>query len=709
MNRFCLKSCLYITLAVTACNTSSKMEKLSYPETKKVDIIDDYFGTKVIDPYRWLEDDMSEETKEWVVEQNKVTEGFLEKIPYRQAIKNRLTQIWDYEKMSAPMNRSGLLVYSKNDGLQSQNVYYYKKDIEGEERVLLDPNSLSEDGTVSLSGFQISKNGKYLGYLISRSGSDWQEIYVKDIESDKVLSDHIEWVKFSGISWLKDGFYYTRYQEPKKGDELKGVNESPKIYYHKLGDDVDDDELVFDDPTHPDRITNADVTDDGAYLVLYQTESTSGNSLKIKSLTDSSSKMINLVDDFENDHQILDHENGEFIVKTNYNAPKSRIVKISIDNHNRELWIDVIPESSDVLVDVSLIGGRIIAQYMHDAHDVVKVYDREGNYLNDVILPTIGSVGGFGGEKDDVVTYFSFNSFVSPSTIYKYDILENQTDLLWKPEIDIDFDQFETKQVFFTSKDGTEIPMFIIHKKNIKLDGNNPTMLYGYGGFDISLTPGFSISRMILLENGGVYAMANLRGGGEYGKEWHKAGTLMQKQNVFDDCIAAAEYLIKEKYTSPDKLALHGGSNGGLLVGAVVNQRPDLFKVSMPAVGVMDMLRYHQFTIGRFWASDYGTSEESEDMFKYLYAYSPVHNVKTGVEYPATMVMTADHDDRVVPAHSFKYISQLQDKYIGNNPVIIRVESKAGHGAGKPTSKNIQEATDIWAFMFYNMGEEIKY
>ncbi len=709
MNRFCIKSCLYMTFALAACNTSSKMEKLSYPETKKVEIVDDYFGTKVIDPYRWLEDDMSDETKEWVVAQNKVTERFLEKIPYRQAIKNRLTQIWDYEKMSAPMNRFGLLVYSKNDGLQSQNVYYYKKDIEGGEKLLLDPNNLSEDGTVSLSGFQISKNGKYLGYLISRSGSDWQEIYVKDIESGKVFSDHIEWVKFSGISWFKDGFYYTRYQEPKKGDELKGVNKSPKIYYHKLGDNVNEDVMVFDDPEHPDRITNADVTVDGAYLVLYQTESTSGNSLKLKSLIDSTSEMINIVDDFENDHQILDHENGEFIVKTNYNAPKSRIVKFSLDNFNQESWIDLIPESSDVLVDVSLIGGRIITQYMHDAHDVVKIYDREGKYLNDVTLPTIGSIGGFGGEKEDVVTYFSFNSFVSPSTIYKYDILKNQTELFWKPEMDIDFDQFETKQVFFTSKDVTKAPMFIIHKKNIKLDGNNPTMLYGYGGFDISLTPGFSISRMILLENGGVYAMANLRGGGEYGREWHKAGTLMQKQNVFDDCIAAAEYLIKEKYTSPEKLALHGGSNGGLLVGAVVNQRPDLFKVSMPAVGVMDMLRYHQFTIGRFWASDYGTSEENEDMFKYLYAYSPVHNVKTDVEYPATMVMTADHDDRVVPAHSFKYISQLQDKYTGNNPVIIRIESKAGHGAGKPISKIIQEATDLWSFMFYNMGEEMKY
>ncbi|MCW3786547.1 prolyl oligopeptidase family serine peptidase [Plebeiibacterium sediminum] len=708
MNRFCIKSCLFVTVALAACNTSSNMEKLMYPETKKVEITDDYFGTKVSDPYRWLEDDNSEETKQWVIAQNKVTEGYLEKIPYRQAIKNRLTQIWDYEKMSAPVNRSGLLVYSKNDGLQSQNVYYYKKD-SGDEKLLLDPNHLSEDGTVSLSGFEISKNGKYLGYLISRSGSDWQEIYVKDIETGEILPDHIEWVKFSGISWFKDGFYYTRYQEPKKGDELKGVNKSPKIYYHKLGDAIDDDVMVFDDPEHPDRITNADVTEDGSYLVLYQTESTSGNSLKLKSLTDPSAGIISIVDDFENDHQILDHDKGEFILKTNYKASKSRIVKFSLEHLHKDSWVDLIRESSDVLVDVSLLGGRIIAQYMQDAHDVVKVYDREGKYLNEVDLPTIGSVGGFGGEKDDVVTYYSFNSFVSPSTVYKYNILENKAELFWKPEIDIDLDQFETKQVFYTSKDGTKVPMFIIHKKNIKLDGNNPTMLYGYGGFDISLTPGFSISRMILLENGGVYAMANLRGGGEYGKDWHKAGTLMQKQNVFDDCIAAAEYLINEKYTSPDKLALHGGSNGGLLVGAVVNLRPDLFKVSMPAVGVMDMLRYHQFTIGRFWASDYGTSGDSEGMFKYLYAYSPVHNVKSGVEYPATMVMTADHDDRVVPAHSFKYISQLQDNYKGDNPVIIRIESKAGHGAGKPTSKIIQEATDLWSFMFYNMGEAIDY
>ncbi len=697
-----------MSIVIVSCNNPSKMGKLIYPDTKKVNVVDDYFGTKVYDPYRWLEDDMSEETKEWVVAQNKVTNEYLDAIPYRKMIQERLTKLWNYEKMSAPAHISGLLVYSKNDGLQSQNVYYYRKGESGKEELLLDPNTLSEDGTVSLSGYAISKDAKYLGYLISRSGSDWQEIYVKNIETGEILPDHIDWVKFSGIAWYKDGFYYTRYEQPSKEDELKGENKNAKVYYHQLGQSVDVDKLVFEDPKHPDRITNADVTEDESYLVLYQTESTSGNALLIKDLSRSDSKFISVVDDFQSDNTILDHNKGEFILKTNYESPKSRLVKFTLDRYSKEEWIDVVPESADVLTGASIFNAKIIARYMHDAHDVVKVFDRKGLYLYDVNLPMIGSVSGFYGENDDVDIYFSFDSFVSPSTIYKYNIENNKVELFWTPKMDIDFNQYETKQVFYTSKDGTKIPIFIVHKKGLKLDGSNPTLLYGYGGFDISLTPYFSISRMVLLENNCVFAIANLRGGGEYGKEWHEAGTLMQKQNVFDDCIAAAEYLIENKYTSPDKLALNGRSNGGLLVGAVVNKRPDLFKVSLPGVGVMDMLRYHKFTIGRFWASDYGTSEDSEEMFNYLYAYSPVHNVKEGVEYPATMVLTADHDDRVVPAHSFKYAAELQDKYKGNNPVIIRIESKAGHGAGKPTSKIIEEATDMWAFMFYNLGMSIE-
>jgi prolyl oligopeptidase len=700
-------ACVAIFFALIACNTSPKMEKLTYPETKKVDTVDVYFGTSVSDSYRWLEDDRSEETEQWVVEQNKVSDQFLSKIPFRQNIEDRLTQIWNYSKMGTPYKESGLLVYAKNDGLQDQSIYYYKTSEEGEEKVLLDPNKLSEDGTVALSTFSISKDGKYLGYAISRAGSDWREIYVKEIESGKLLDDHIMWAKFSGISWYQQGFFYSKFDEPEEGDELKGENKSPKLYYHALGEPIDKDEVIFADPEHPDRMANASVTDDASYLIIYQSESTSGNALYIKDLTTENSPIVNVVSDFENDHRVIDHIDGEFIVSTNYKAPKERVVKFTIDKLNKDQWVDVIAEQSDVLNGISIVGNKFIGSYLKDAHDVVKVFDLKGQFLYDVDLPSIGSAGGFYGKKDDEETYFSFTSFVYPSAVYKYDVVNNKTSLFWKPEVDIDFDQYETKQVFFNSKDGTKIPMFITYKKGLKLDGTNPTMLYGYGGFNISLTPSFSVSRMVLLENGGVYAMVNLRGGGEYGKEWHQAGTKFEKQNVFDDCIAAAEYLIEEKYTSPEKLALHGGSNGGLLVGAVVNQRPELFKVSLPAVGVMDMLRYHKFTIGRFWATDYGTSADSKEMFDYLKGYSPVHNIKAEVAYPATMVMTADHDDRVVPAHSFKYIAELQAKYTGNNPVLIRIESKAGHGAGKPTSKKIEEAADLWSFMFYCMGEQV--
>jgi len=692
-----------------SCTSNSKMRKLNYPVTKTVDVKDDYFGTYVSDPYRWLEDDNSSETKEWVVSQNHITDSLLACIPFRAKVKERLTKLWNYPKMGVPVNHSGMLVYAKNDGLQNQSVYFYKQGEQGEEKLLLDPNTLSEDGTVALNSFEISHDGKYLGYLISRSGSDWQEIFVKEIESGRILDDHISWVKFSGIAWLDEGFFYTRYDEPKKGDELKGENINPKVCYHKVGDDMSNDLLVYEDKEHPERNIDAELTKDKKYLVIYQTESTSGNALYIKDLQSKNTEIVKVVTDFESDHSLLDHDNGEFILKTNYKAPKERIVKFTLNNYRQDDWQDVIPENEDAISSVSLVGHNLIVSYLHNAHEIAKVFDQKGAYKFDIELPSIGSINGFGGEKEDDVTYFSFTSFVYPSTIYKYTIANNKVELFWKPNVDIDFDQYVTKQVFYTSKDGTQVPMFIVHKKDILLDGTNPSMLYGYGGFNISLTPNFSVSRMILLENNGVFAMANLRGGGEFGKQWHEAGTKFYKQNVFDDCIAAAEFLIDKGYTSNKKLALHGGSNGGLLVGAVINQRPDLFKVSLPAVGVMDMLRYHKFTIGRFWATDYGISEDSKEMFEYLYSYSPVHNIKEGVEYPATMVLTADHDDRVVPAHSFKFISELQAKYKGENPVVIRIESKAGHGAGKPTEKIVEEAADLYSFMFYNMGESIDY
>ncbi|TLX75023.1 S9 family peptidase [Labilibacter sediminis] len=701
-NIICFSLCLFFW----ACNSKSNMSKLNYPQTKTVDTVDEYFGTKVPDPYRWLEDDNSEETKSWVIEQNKVTDSFLAQIPFKKDIENRLTQIWDYAKMSTPFTKSGLLIYAKNDGLQNQSVYFYKESEDAEEKVLIDPNKLSEDGTVALSTFSISKDGKYLAYAISRGGSDWREVYVKEIETGKLLQDHIKWVKFSGISWYKNGFFYSRFEAPAEGDELKGENTNQKIYYHNLGDNPELDKVIYEDPDHPEWNMSGYATEDEKYLVISVTESTSGNALYIKDLQVKDGAIQKIVTDFDNDYNVIDHIDGEFIVSTNYKAPKTRVIKFGPKDKDKDAWIDFIPEQDEVLASVSIVGGKCFAQYMKDAHDVVKVYDLKGEFSHDINLPALGSVYGFSGDIEDEETYFTFTSFVYPSAVYKYDIKTNTSSLFWKPELDIDFDQYITKQVFYESKDGTKVPMFIVHKKGIKLDGNNPTQLYGYGGFNISLTPTFSISRMILLENGGVFAMANIRGGGEYGEVWHKAGTKLDKQNVFDDFIAAAEYLIEEKYTSNDKLAILGGSNGGLLVGAVTNQRPDLFKVAFPAVGVMDMLRYHKFTIGKFWAVDYGTSEDDKEMFDYLLGYSPVHNISTEDNYPAVMVLTADHDDRVVPAHSFKYIAELQSKYKGENPVLIRIESKAGHGAGKPTAKQIEEAADIWSFMFHNMGVE---
>lgn len=685
-----------------------KKEKIQYPMTKKVDTVDVYFGHEVADPYRWLEDDNSEETGLWVDAQNEVTNAYLVKIPYRDEVKNRLTKLWDYPKSSAPFKRGGKYFVFKNNGLQNQDVAFMKESLDGVEKVVLDPNKLSDDGTVSLSTFAVSKDGKYLGYGISRAGSDWQEFFVKDIETDQLLGDHIQWIKSSGISWYKNGFFYSRYPQPNEGDELKGVNENSKIYYHEIGTNQTDDKLIYEDLDHPEWSFYPDVTEDGKFLVVFVYESTSGNALYVKNL-EKDGKMIKLVTSFDDDFNAIDYINGKLLVVTNSNAPKYKVVAIDVNNYAPKNWVDVIPEKQEVLKDVSLVGGKIVASYLKDAHSHVEVYSLKGEFENTIDFPILGTVNGFSGKLTDEFTFYTITSFTTPSTVYKYNVAENKSELYQESQIDFDASAYETKQVFYESKDGTKVPMFIVHKKDLKLDGNNPVLLYGYGGFNISLTPYFSVIRLAWLEQGGVFALMNLRGGGEYGEEWHKAGTLMQKQNVFDDCISAAEYLITENYTSKRKIALQGGSNGGLLVGAVVNQRPDLFGAALPAVGVMDMLRYHKFTIGRYWATDYGTSEDSEEMFNYLLAYSPVHSVKENVEYPSIMVTTADHDDRVVPAHSFKYIATLQEKYQGANPVLIRIEKKAGHGAGKPTSKIIEEYADIYSFLFQELDVDVNY
>lgn len=696
---------LFILAGFLACN--QKPEKINYPMTKKVDTVDVYFGHEVADPYRWLEDDNSEETKAWVVAQNKVTFDYLEKIPFRQKVEERLTEVWDYPKISAPFRKGGYFFLFKNDGLQNQDVAYIKESLDGEERVILDPNKLSDDGTVALKNFKVSDDGKYLAYGISRGGSDWQEFFVKEIESDQLLDDHIMWAKFSGISWYKNGFFYSRYPEPNEGDKLKGVNKNSKIYYHKVGTPQSEDELIYEDPKNPEWGFSAGVTEDEKYMIIYVTESTSGNAFYVKTLE--TGKITKIVTDFENDFIPVDHVNGKLLVMTNYKAPKYRMIAIDVEHPERENWQEFIPEKEGVLQSIDIVGGKIIANYLKDAHSHVEVNSMEGEYLYDIELPTLGTVSGFSGKKEHDYTFYTLTSFTTPSSVYKYNIENNTSELYQRSKIDFDADKYETKQVFYTSKDGTKVPMFIVHKKGIELDGNNPILLHGYGGFNISKTPTFSLMRVLWLEQGGVYALMNLRGGGEYGEEWHKAGTKLNKQNVFDDCIAAAEYLIDKEYTKKGKIALMGGSNGGLLVGAVINQRPELFGVGLPAVGVMDMLRYHKFTIGRYWATDYGTSEDDEEMFNYLLGYSPLHNIKENVDYPAIMVTTADHDDRVVPAHSFKYIATLQEKYDGYNPVLIRIESKAGHGAGKPTAKIIEEYSDILSFAFYNLGVTPKY
>ncbi|MDN5204075.1 prolyl oligopeptidase family serine peptidase [Fulvivirgaceae bacterium BMA10] len=676
----------------------------NYPETKQVDSADVYFGTTVPDPYRWLEDDRSEETAQWVSAQNEVTFGYLNNIPYRERIKSRLEQLLNYERVYAPTKHGDYYYFYKNDGLQNQNVLYRKKGEDEEAQVFVDPNTFKEDGTISMAGTSFTKDGSLFGFLISEGGSDWRKAVVLNTETMEVVGDTLRDIKFSGLSWKgNEGFYYSSYDKPKDGSALSGKTQHHKLYYHKLGTPQSEDKLVFGGEAQPRRYILGYLTEDQRYLVINAAQSTSGNELYIQDLTQPNSKVVAVVDNVDNDHRLIANEGGRLLIQTNLNAPNKRIVEVDASNPTSDNWKDVLPETENVL-NAGTAGGKIFANYMIDAQTNIKQYDMEGNLEREVELPGIGSAFGFGGREDDTELYYTFTSFTYPSTIFKYDITSGNSKKYIQPEIDFNPEDYTTEQVFYTSKDGTRVPMFITYKKGLEMNGKNPTYLYAYGGFNISLRPSFSTSRIVWLENGGIYAQPNLRGGGEYGEKWHKAGTKMQKQNVFDDFIAAGEYLIEKGYTSSDYLAIAGGSNGGLLVGATMTQRPDLAKVAFPAVGVMDMLRYHKFTAGAGWATDYGTSDDSKEMFEYLHKYSPVHALKSGTAYPATMVTTADHDDRVVPAHSFKFAATLQASHVGDNPVLIRIETDAGHGAGTPTSKRIEQDADRYAFAWYNMG-----
>ena len=696
-----------IVLAACQEKPQPRYQVASYPETFRDEtVVDDYFGTKVADPYRWLENDTSAETNAWVEAQRAVTNDYLSHIPFRGAIKDRLTEIMNYERYSVPGKRFGRYIYSKNDGLQNQSVLYIQYP-DQEPEVLLDPNKLSDDGTVAFGGGSQSNDGKYYAYLIQRSGSDWVEIYVMDIATKELLPDHIEWAKFTGASWYKDGFFYAAYDKPVAGKEFSNVNENHKIYYHKLGTSQDQDQLFYSNPAQPRYFHQVDLTEDEHYMFLFESGQGAGSTLWIRDMQDPKGKFVQIAEDMDYQYMPIDVINDELYIFTNFDAPKGRVVKVSAKAPQMANWKDLIPETDDVLVSAQMAAGKMIVTYDKDAANHAYVYDLEGQMLHEIALPTFGEVG-FSSRYDEPEVYYGFTSFVYPMTVFKYDIEKNESTVFRAPKVDFKPEDFTTEQVFVISKDGTKVPMFLTYKKSLPMDGKNPTLLYGYGGFNITLNPGFSTSRLPFLENGGIYAQMNLRGGNEYGEEWHLAGTKLQKQNVFDDCIACAEYLIQKNYTSPDYLALNGGSNGGLLVGAVVNQRPDLFKVAVPQVGVMDMLRYHLFTIGWNWASDYGTSEDDEAMFKALYAYSPLHTIKSGedVRYPAIMVTTADHDDRVVPAHSFKYAAALQAAQTGPEPKIIRIDSKAGHGGGKPVAKVLEEQADIYSFILYNMGVE---
>ena len=685
---------------------------LNYPNTRKADQTDNYHGIEVADPYRWLEDPNSEETAAWVKAQNKVTFGYLNQLPGRDRLNARLTELWNYERYGLPFKQGDRnsdqpvrYFYSKNDGLQNQSVLYTLPSLDAEPTVLLDPNTLSEDGTVALSGIAISENAQYLAYGLSTAGSDWMEWKVRDIATGEDTDDHVQWVKFSGASWTHDhkGFFYSRYDEPKPDTQLEDVNRYQKLYYHTLGTPQSEDELIYERPDQPDWGFSGGVSEDGRYLIISVWLGTAPkNLLFYKDLQDPDSEVVELISEFEAQYSVIDNDGTTFWIQTDLDAPKGKVIAIDITNPDRDNWQTLIPEAEETLESVGVLNNQFVADYLKDAYTQIKIFDLTGDFVRTVELPGIGSAGGFDGDRTDTETFYSFTSFTVPTRIYRYDLTTGESTLFREPSIPFDPDAYETQQVFYPSKDGTQIPMFLTAKKGLERNGENPVLLYGYGGFSISLSPSFSVSNLVWLEMGGVFAVANLRGGGEYGEAWHEAGIKTSKQTVFDDFISAAEWLIGEEYTKAEKLAIAGGSNGGLLVGACITQRPDLFGAALPAVGVMDMLRFNQFTIGWAWESDYG-SPQNEDEFKALYAYSPLHNLKPGTAYPPTMITTADHDDRVVPAHSFKFAAALQAAHEGDNPVLIRIETKAGHGAGKPTTKQIEEATDKWAFLAHEL------
>jgi len=692
-------------------------QPLTYPITHKTDTVENYHGVQVADPYRWLEDPDSEKTQEWVKFQNEITFNYLAEISERETIKKRLTKIWDYEKYSVPFQEGDRYFYYKNDGLQNQSILYTLPTLDAEPKVLIDPNKLSEDGTVALSGIAISKDGKLIAYGISKAGSDWQEWRIKNIETGEDLPDVLQWIKFNRPAWKDDnqGLFYCRYDQPQ-GRELEETNYLQKVYYHSLGIAQDDDVLIYEKPDKKEWMFNCSITKDGKYLILTVDQSTENKNLVFyKDLTTPDAPIVELISEFEAEYSLIDNDDNTFWFVTDFDAPKRQVIAIDINNppspslvtgENKNKWQEIIPETRDTLREVGILNNQFVAFYLKDAHTQIKIFNLDGSLVRNVDLPGIGSVGGFNGKRYDTTTFYSYVSFTTPSSIYQYDMVSGESKIYRQPNVDFNPDEFETKQIFYSSKDGTSIPMFITHKKGIKLDGNNPTILYGYGGFNVSITPNFSISRLVWLEMGGIYAIANIRGGGEYGEEWHQAGIKQQKQNVFDDFISAAEWLIENNWTASEKLAITGASNGGLLVGACITQRPELFRAALPAVGVMDMLRFPKFTIGWAWVADYGSPDNPEE-FKALYAYSPLHNLKPEISYPATLVTTADHDDRVVPAHSFKFISALQEVHIGDNPVLIRIETKAGHGAGKPTTKIIEEITDEFAFLLRNFEIEL--
>jgi prolyl oligopeptidase len=700
-----------LAVAFASLAAPAAAQKLQYPDTKRVDQADTYFGVKVEDPYRWLEDDRSDETARWVAEENKVTFSYLEQIPFRAGVKARLEKLYNYARYSAPFRKGDYYYYSKNDGLQNQSVFYVQKGLDGAAEVLIDPNKFSADGTSRLAGFALSKDNKYLAYGISQGGSDWNEFHVMEVASRKPLADVLKWVKFSGIAWQGDGFYYSRYDAPAAGKEMTSANDFHRVYYHKVGTPQEQDELVYEDKANPRRFHTVSTTEDERFAILNvsdQSKGKKGNALFFRDAKGDKSWKPLVAEIGDDDYGVVDNVGDKFLVETNHNAPNGKVVLVDPKNVDEKSWKEVLPEKPEPLQGAGTAGGKLFATYLKDVATRAYVYDMNGKLENEIVLPGLGAAGGFGGNRDDKSIFYTFNSFTYPPSVYRYDIATRKSTLFRAPEIPgFNAADYETKQVFFASKDGTRVPMFITHKKGIKLDGNNPTLLYGYGGFNSTTSPSFSALRLALLEQGVVYVSANMRGGGEYGEKWHEAGTKLKKQNVFDDFIAAAEYLVANKYTSPGKLAIHGVSNGGLLVGAVANQRPDLFKVVIQQAGVMDMLRFNRFTAGPFWVADYG-SPENEAEFKALRAYSPVHNIREGAKYPATLITTADHDDRVVPAHSFKYAAALQRAQAGDNPVLIRVDTKSGHGASS-TTKALEQTADIYSFIFYNLGVTPKY